>query len=103
MLSVHAPVALGLVVACVAFSLIYAGLERADRERRIWPGRLHAVASLAGVSVMFAAILASAALAPRAFQVLNGIAVAGYCLTLLAQGLFVLVLLDAFRRAPDMR
>ena len=86
--------------AFAAFAVIYVLLEQARRGPwRARLGRVHAGATLAGA----AAMLAPAFAGTSAPGLLTGVSSAGYLLTLAAQGLFVLVLLDAFRREPDLR
>jgi hypothetical protein len=101
-LAAHGSLAVALALAFAVFFVIYASLERAGRMGRgAWPGRLHAGATLLGAALMFApAIPVQSA---GASAMLDRAASNGYLLTLLAQALFVLVLLDAFRRPADLR
>ena len=101
-LAAHGSVALVLGAGCAVFFVIYALLERTGRLRpKASMGRAHAGATLLGVALMLlpASFLSGLLTSPTLVYA----AVGGYLLTLLAQALFVPVLLDAFRPRPDLR
>ena len=94
----HWPLLAGAAGVFAVFGLGYFALER--RPARRWPadvGRLHAIFTLAGVAVTFAPVFGFA----RNLHVLSEVAGAGYVLVLLAQMFLVIVLVDAFRPAPE--
>ena len=103
---VYGPEAVFLV-----FAVVYLALEhfRRGRRRRLL-GRLHFWFTFAGMNLFllpvhvlpFAGMPRRFTDYPDAFSAWNDISSAGYVVTLAAQLFFVAVLIDAFRREPDL-
>ncbi len=95
----------------LAFGAVYFALEqlRRGRLRRIL-GAGHFAATFGGVMLIFAPVFVLTLIgAPRgvqafpdAFEFWNGLSFAGYVLALTGQLFFVAVVIDAFRREPDL-
>jgi cytochrome c oxidase subunit I len=95
----------------LVFGAIYFALEQLRRgRRRTLLGLGHFVATFGGVLLIFAPVFVltltgapqDVATFPDAFEFWNGLSLAGYVLTLAGQLFFVAVVVDAFRREPDL-
>jgi cytochrome c oxidase subunit 1 len=107
----HLHFALSIGAAFAIFSVVYFGLETAGRgRRRPLLGGIHFALSFVGALLIFLPmVLLSAINSPlassvgAAFRTLNGVASVGYLMTLSGLAVFLVVLADSFRRAPNLR